>query len=127
MILSRRWSEGFTLIEVLVALSLVSMAILAVVGVFGTLSLTRERTAVTSALASEIDDFLVATQSSMAWTNWSAGTWTTNLGRFPVSVEVSWKTPTLCTVVIKGNTLTGQRTNTYVVETAFSRAYEEIF
>lgn len=127
MILSRHWIRGFTLIEVLVALSLISIAILAVVGVWGTLSLTSERSAMVNQLAARINDFLVLSQASMSWTNWREGTWRTNIEAFPVEMTVIWTNASLCMVKIQATYLVARRTNLYEVETAFSRAYEEAF
>ncbi|MFN4215876.1 MAG: prepilin-type N-terminal cleavage/methylation domain-containing protein [Brevinematales bacterium] len=127
MILSKHWISGFTLIEVLVALSLTSIAILAVVGVWGTLSLFSERSSMVDQLAVRINDFLVLSQTSMVWTNWREGTWHTNIDMFPVDMTVIWKNSSLCVVKVQATYLVARRTNHYEVETAFSRAYEEAF
>ncbi|MFN3660473.1 MAG: prepilin-type N-terminal cleavage/methylation domain-containing protein [Brevinematales bacterium] len=127
MILSKHWIRGFTLIEVLVALSLTSIAILAVVGVWGTLSLFSERSSMVDQLAAHINDFLVLSQTSLMWTNWREGTWHTNIERFPVDVTIVWENPSLCVVKVQATYFVARRTNRYEVETAFSRAYEEAF
>ncbi|MCX7883273.1 MAG: prepilin-type N-terminal cleavage/methylation domain-containing protein [Brevinematales bacterium] len=127
MISSKHWISGFTLIEVLVALSLVSISILAVVGILGTLSLTRERTTSLHQIASEINGFLCLSQATLSWTNWHDGLWRTNLGYFPIEIHVTWTKTNLCLVKIRGFFLLSQRTNQYEVETAFSYAYEQAF
>jgi|GEM_PF-3322856 len=123
MILSKRSIEAFTLIEVLVALSLVSIAILATVGVFSTLGLSREHSQQLLRVATDVDNFLSVVQTERSWTNWGEGEFFTNLGGTPLVVDVVWQGE-VCGVVVRGVYVKGKRTNSYDVQTHFSYAYE---